>query len=203
MNKHKLNTSNKTANKQLNPGLNHHSIHGRRSRPLGQVLPTYTRRWNSSGHKQQISGFTIIEVVLVLAIAGLIFLMVFIALPALQRNQRDAQRKQDLSRVLTAVRSYQSTNRGRVPAAGGFSAILVPRYLSQDGQFQDPDGSQYLFSRGTDWTGKERKSSDGKTIVRVYRSSRCDGENIVPKTGQNNIALTVHLEGGGVYCVNN
>ena len=31
-------------------------------------------------------GFTIIEVVLVLAIAGLIFLMVFIALPAIQRS---------------------------------------------------------------------------------------------------------------------
>ena len=35
-------------------------------------------------------GFTIIEVVLVLAIAGLIFLMVFVALPALQRGQRDS-----------------------------------------------------------------------------------------------------------------
>ena len=43
--------------------------------------------------------FTIIEVVLVLAIAGLIFLMVFIALPALQRNQRDTQRKNDMSRL--------------------------------------------------------------------------------------------------------
>ena len=31
------------------------------------------------------NGFTIIEVVLVLAIGGLIFLMVFIALPALQQ----------------------------------------------------------------------------------------------------------------------
>ena len=39
------------------------------------------------------NGFTIIEVVLVLAIAGLIFLMVFIALPALQRSQRDTQKK--------------------------------------------------------------------------------------------------------------
>ncbi|MBP9489769.1 hypothetical protein KBE88_03345, partial [Candidatus Saccharibacteria bacterium] len=45
--------------------------------------------------------FTIIEVVLVLAIAGLIFLMVFIALPALQRNQRDTQRKNDIARIVT------------------------------------------------------------------------------------------------------
>ena len=41
-------------------------------------------------------GFTIIEVVLVLAIAGLIFLMVFLALPNLQRSQKDTQRRDDL-----------------------------------------------------------------------------------------------------------
>ena len=60
-------------------------------------------------------GFTIIEVVLVLAIAGLIFLMVFIALPALQRSQRDTQRKRDTDRLLAAIQSYQSNNLGRLP----------------------------------------------------------------------------------------
>ena len=56
-------------------------------------------------------GFTIIEVVLVLAIAGLIFLMVFVALPQLQRSQRDTQRRQDLSRVVTSLVQYQTNNR--------------------------------------------------------------------------------------------
>ena len=60
-------------------------------------------------------GFTIIEVVLVLAIAGLIFLMVFVALPALQRNQRDTQRRSDVGRLVTAVTSYR-TNTGDMPA---------------------------------------------------------------------------------------
>lgn len=54
-------------------------------------------------------GFTIIEVVLVLAIGGLIFLMVFIALPALQRSQRDTQRKDDLARFMSATIEYQKT----------------------------------------------------------------------------------------------
>ena len=58
------------------------------------------------------TGFTIIEVVLVLAIAGLIFLMVFIALPALQRNQRDTQRKNDMARLNTAIENYKSNNKG-------------------------------------------------------------------------------------------
>ena len=48
-------------------------------------------------------GFTIIEIVLVLAVAGLIFLMVFLALPALQRSQRDTERKQDVAMVVTAL----------------------------------------------------------------------------------------------------
>ena len=60
-------------------------------------------------------GFTIIEVVLVLAIAGLIFLMVFIALPALQRSQRDTQRRNDMARVATAITQYQSNNSGSLP----------------------------------------------------------------------------------------
>ena len=64
------------------------------------------------------SGFTIIEVVLVLAIAGLIFLMVFIALPALQRSQRDTHRKNDVGRLLTAFQNYQANNRGAAPNIG-------------------------------------------------------------------------------------
>lgn len=61
-------------------------------------------------------GFTIIEVVLVLAIAALIFLMVFIALPALQRNQRDTARKTVIGKVASAVTSFQSNNRGNSPS---------------------------------------------------------------------------------------
>jgi len=47
-------------------------------------------------------GFTIIEVVLVLAVAGLIFLMVFLAVPALGRSQRDTARKNDARNLLAA-----------------------------------------------------------------------------------------------------
>lgn len=71
-----------------------------------------------------MKGFTIIEVVLVLAIAGLIFLMVFIALPALQRNQRDQARKNDVSTVASAVTSYTSNNRGRFPSEANLATYL-------------------------------------------------------------------------------
>jgi prepilin-type N-terminal cleavage/methylation domain-containing protein len=65
------------------------------------------------------NGFTIIEIVLVLAIAGLIFLMVFLALPALQRSQRNQLYKNNLSLVISALQNYRSNNGGRrIPATG-------------------------------------------------------------------------------------
>ena len=71
-------------------------------------------------------GFAIIEVVLVLAIAGLIFLMVFLALPALQRSQRDAQRKQDVAMVVTALHNWKANNKGRGYASMGNNSVLTP-----------------------------------------------------------------------------
>ena len=65
--------------------------------------------------KNNKKGFTIIEVVLVLAIAGLIFLMVFIALPALQRSQRNTRRRQDMARIMSAIIDYQANNGGKSP----------------------------------------------------------------------------------------
>ena len=60
-------------------------------------------------------GFTIIEVVLVLAIAGLIFLMVFVALPALQRNQRNTARKNNVQTIASALTSYAGDHNANLP----------------------------------------------------------------------------------------
>lgn len=64
--------------------------------------------------KKSQKGFTIIEVALVLAIGALIFLVVFLAVPALQRNQRNDARKRDISNVVDAVASYTGNNPGQV-----------------------------------------------------------------------------------------
>ncbi|MGH7241470.1 MAG: type II secretion system protein, partial [Candidatus Saccharimonadales bacterium] len=60
-------------------------------------------------------GFTIIEVLIVLAIAGLILLIVFLAVPALQRNSRNTQRKNDVAALLAGVNDYASNNSGSLP----------------------------------------------------------------------------------------
>ena len=130
-------------------------------------------------------GFTIIEVVLVLAIAGLIFLMVFIALPALQRSQRNTQREDDISRFLTAANDYQTNNGGKIPfkynqivpanEVGGVDKNFVRRYIDQScsegksesdysiyddcgSEFMDPDGTTYKL-HGREHNGIDK--SDG------------------------------------------
>jgi prepilin-type N-terminal cleavage/methylation domain-containing protein len=60
-------------------------------------------------------GFTIIEVLIVLAIAGLILLIVFLAVPALQRSSRNTQRKNDAAAIGGAVANFISNNGGQLP----------------------------------------------------------------------------------------
>lgn len=82
-------------------------------------------------------GFTIIEVVLVLAIAGLIFLMVFVALPALQRSQRDTARRNDLARVDTSLVQYQTNNQG---TNGGSNLPAGPSFWQGEKKFVAQNG---------------------------------------------------------------
>ncbi|GAC1390675.1 MAG: hypothetical protein NVSMB46_00950 [Candidatus Saccharimonadales bacterium] len=68
-------------------------------------------------------GFTIIEVLIVLAIAGLILLVVFLAVPALQRNSRNTQRKSDVARVGGAIQEFSNNNNGKIPVAADSTTI--------------------------------------------------------------------------------
>lgn len=65
---------------------------------------------------KKAQGFTIIEVLIVLAIAGLILLIVFLAVPALQRNSRNTSRRNDVAAVLGAVQEFTNNNGSTLPA---------------------------------------------------------------------------------------
>lgn len=65
--------------------------------------------------KPNSKGFTIIEVMIVLAIAALILLIVLLAVPALQRSSRNTQRKNDISALAASVANYITNNNGTVP----------------------------------------------------------------------------------------
>ena len=179
--KHKSQSNNKTNNNnQLTPELNHHLIPSRNSRSLAQALPTKNKRWNSSSQKP---AFTIIEVVLVLAIAGLIFLMVLIALPALQRNQRDTQRKNDIARIVTQFQNYTANNKGKyVSDDPGNSQLkgFIAAYLVLADEFSDPStGEPYKIVECQGPYGGCIRNDPEIGEVNYNSGAYCDGENWV------------------------
>jgi len=80
-------------------------------------------------------GFTIIEVMIVLAIAGLILLIVFLAVPALQRNARNTSIKSDAGNVSGGISAFESNNNGIVPSTINAASGVVT--LSASGATTD------------------------------------------------------------------
>lgn len=156
--------------------------------------------------KEKAKGFTIIEVVLVLAIAGLIFLVVFLALPALQRGQRDQQRKQDLARFISQLVAYQSNNQGLLPTSYSSSSSFVTNYLTNNQSFSDPStGSTYTISTPT-----ASATADTPAIgqILVYTSAKCDsgassGVAALSTTNNRVVAVVIYQEQGALTCQSN
>lgn len=167
-------------------------------------------------------GFTIIEVVLVLAIAALIFLVVFLAVPALQRSQRDQQRRSDLGRLQTAIVNYTSNHQGSLPPT--VDNAWVYRYVRSNGndKFEDPRGNtnvhsgtpQYVVTQqGTPAAPAAATPINAVTAwtnnAMIYRPGHlCDPSSstaYTTTTGATNrmFAVLVNLEGGDVACQDN
>lgn len=146
--------------------------------------------------KKNNNGFTIIEVVLVLAIAGLIFLAVFIALPALQRGQRDNQRRSDASRFASQLQSFATNNNGTMPANNATAVdTFVKSYLRKgDEGFRDPkSGNDYVVTMASG------APTDVGTFY-YFQGGKCSGETIGTGAGVRTAAIATPLEGSGVYC---
>ncbi len=153
----------------------------------------------NSINKNNKKGFTIIEVVLVLAIAGLIFLMVFLALPALQRSQRDTQRKNDASRLRAAVTDYTSNNRGKLPWDGTtLKSDFISKYITtnETTTFNDPStNSQYTVTPATGATTAPTALGQ----MKVSNNAKCGTDGAI--VAGNGITVSVKTENGVANCV--
>ena len=142
-------------------------------------------------NKKRQEGFTIIEVLIVLAIAGLIILIVFLAVPALQRNSRNTQAKNQVSGYLGAINEWTNNNNGAVPASAG--DITAINGLAADGPLTEPGGLTSLAQTGTPAIG----------IMQVQAGFQCDTTagnfgNTVPGSARSiSVRYSVETNGGG------
>ena len=166
------------------------------------------------------SGFTIIEVSLVLAIGGLILMMVFIALPSLQRGQRDAQRREDIISLIENIKKYQQNNRGALPSgeSGEFTRNNTPgatgwqdllnNYLGEN--FKNPNGAPYIL-KITDSASYLNNTTEYNNIlmdnnkILIVKQATCSGNNNgnkVERANPRKLAALYELEVGGTFCAN-
>lgn len=118
-------------------------------------------------NKKKQEGFTIIEVLIVLAIAGLIILIVFLAVPALQRNSRNTQRKSDVSSLLGGIQEYANNTNGQYPPDKAALVNLV------NTGFYDETTTEVTYNRrATAYTTTPTDTS----AVTINTFSKCNGD---------------------------
>ena len=122
-------------------------------------------------------GFNIIEVLIVLAIAGLIILIVFLAVPALQRNSRNTQRTNDASLVSAAINECLNNNNGQMASCQDPAAASLNTYL-------DSSKLQQLTTEGT----------ASISNYDIQTGTRCDANGASPVAGGGGRAFTVSYQ---------
>ncbi len=156
--------------------------------------------------KKTEKGFTIIEVALVLAIGALIFLVVFLAVPALQRNQRNDARKRDISNVVEAIHDYNA-NHPTQPMAKGHAyqngpvkndskPDLLGNYLDNLSSSTD-DVEVYDSGSGVlpPITGNGVQTNK----IHVYKGRKCNGLDGVEQGSGRQAAVMGTMERSGGY----
>jgi prepilin-type N-terminal cleavage/methylation domain-containing protein len=155
-------------------------------------------------------GFTIIEVVLVLAIAGLIFMVVFLALPGLQNSQKDTQRKQDVGRLVSTITTYQSNHKGSLPQSDEDGDSLEDMLKQGGSAFADPSsGAPYNIVVEYGPTTKVPVADSTSTITLAVSSgsgvacgSGVEGgdPDAIMSSGSAAFAVITKMADGSAYC---
>jgi prepilin-type N-terminal cleavage/methylation domain-containing protein len=135
--------------------------------------------------KKRTEGFTIIEVLIVLAIAGLIMLIVFLAVPALQRNSRNNGRNSDGARISAAATECLANRNNVVAQCSGTNLVNV----------QNAAGARSQLTGAL----VAAEASANTTRAAVIFGSRCnpDGSQTAVAAGARDFAVIWRLEGTG------
>ncbi len=150
-------------------------------------------------------GFTLIEVVLVLAIGGLIFLLAFVAFQQVSRNRRDTQRRSDAGRMIAELQNYKGDTNAypldvSVGGAAGTTTIdgptaetFINTYMG-GANFKDPQGNAYSVVAST---ATPVAATSSATQVTYKNNHKC--VNGVATSGNpGNIAVVIGLESGSI-----
>jgi len=123
-------------------------------------------------------GFTIIEVLIVLAIAGLIIAIVLFAVPNLQKSGRNTAIKNDASALAGAIGDFESNNNGAVPTKGTFG------------------NGQFALANATITTGGTAKLQGATNVMNVNTGTATFAATTPPVAGAQVTAGNLYVDTG-------
>ncbi len=133
-----------------------------------------------TGLKKQEKGFTIVEVMIVLGIAGLIMLIVFLAVPALQRSQRNSSRKSDAARVGAVANEWLSNRNGVAPVTADEA-----NFRTAVGTLSQYDAAQLTITSTAGSTGSD-------TSIKLVTNATCNASNTASAAGTSRQMVVVY-----------
>ncbi|OGG11484.1 hypothetical protein A2Z00_03495 [Candidatus Gottesmanbacteria bacterium RBG_13_45_10] len=77
-------------------------------------------------------GFTLMELLIVIAIIGILISMGVVSFSSAQKTSRDSKRRADMKAIQNAWEQYNSDNNGSYPASCSVSATYLPAGLPTD-----------------------------------------------------------------------
>ncbi len=158
----------------------------------------------SQARDKSDQGFTIIEVIIVLAIAGFILLLVFQAIPALNRSSVNSQRKQGVLAVLRAVSQYELNNSGSIPpTCSGAGCLGVGTFLEHEKLvYYDGSASTSIsLTVGSQLAPVSHPAITNTDTVDIYNYQRCDpavdGAGTASAAGYSDVVALYATQGSG------
>ena len=144
--------------------------------------------------KKREQGFTLIEIVIVLAIAAALILVVFLAVSGAQKSKRDTVTKQNAGELGSQIENYESNNGGNAP-----TAALSLAYL---GNIVDGQGGTPSYRQATA-AGISATSATNKEI-QYSGAAQCSGGSMITSGNTNAYAVVYWSESGGTsVCIDN
>lgn len=139
------------------------------------------------------TGFTLIEIVIVLAIAALIMVIVFLAVAGAQRAQRDNTNKAAAGQALSQAEQFLANNSGLYPATAMPSPYLEKITSSTGTNPSSAVGAVSAFA----------KDSFGKITVSTKATCNASKDAIIAG-GNTQAAVLWYSEGSGAsQCITN
>lgn len=136
------------------------------------------------------TGFTLIEIVIVLAIAALIMVIVFLAVAGAQRSQRDNTNKAAAGQALAQAEQYLANSNGTYPAA------VPANYLSN-----------IKTSTGVPPTSDFQKATAptaaGGVVVATYATCNSDNTAVIKGTATQAAVLWYSEGSKSAQCIGN